>query len=209
MAEFNKAMGYDWTPEEQAQQTRLAKQLNALDFVENYPQDESSRLIQDSSIGYALCAELKAQHHTQVQMLAEYGQERVSLELRAWRETPYDRNDPWAAPCEMLIVAGDSSRIYPLDERADVVIAVREAQRCEVAISDQCRDRNDYELYMKHGQVLAFWQLCERCHSWLLGMARVEKESDADPDRKAKHFREVVTMYGNATRDLTPFMRGR
>lgn len=207
MAEFNKATGYEWTAEEQAQQTRLAKQLNMLDFARKYPQDETSRLIHDSSYGYALFAELKVRHQSQVQTLARYEQERVKLHAKAWRETSYDRDDAWSAPCDQLILASDPSWIHPLDDRYNVVIAVPDLNQCDVAISDQCRDRTDAELFMQDGQVLGYWNTCDRCHAWLAGMARAEKEPDDDPERKAKHAREVEVMYGNATRNLTPLMR--
>ncbi|WP_155771362.1 hypothetical protein [Mycobacterium asiaticum] len=79
--------------------------------------------------------------------------------------------------------------------------------QCDIDITDECAERNDHELVMEHGQVLGYWNGCSRCLEWLSAMARVEREPDSDPERKAKHVREVAHRYGSATRDLTPFMR--
>ncbi|MGV0721553.1 hypothetical protein ABQF53_12720 [Mycolicibacterium elephantis] len=194
---------------------KLADQLSELDFVVKYRQNETSAAIENSSYGYALWQELLARHRAEVQTLADYGVTKMHRRARDFCGLePIERDNAWAQPCETLIVASDPSYVHPLTTVYNVITAVPDIECCDIAITPNCTDRYDDELFVKHGQMLGFWHACTACISWLLEMARVEHEQrDPEDDdqeaieRKAKHFREVWSAFGHPTRNLTGFMR--
>jgi hypothetical protein len=205
-----QAAGMPWEPptvEEQVAIDRLATQLVALDTTRTYPQSESSAMIQPSVYGQALWQELLTRHRLEVQALAQYGVTKIPRAAQAWQDKPFDRDNPFDDPHEMLIVAADPSVIYPLTATYDVCIAVPDNTDCQIAITERCSGAATDELFVKHGQMLGYWHACTNCLSWLQAKARVEWESNDDLERKEKHFFEIDLSFGKQTRDLTRFMR--
>jgi hypothetical protein len=203
------------TPRQKQAVDKLADQSAELDCVENYYPNEQSQTIENSSYGYALWQELLARHRAEVQMLADYGVTKVRREAQYFRGAkPYDRDDPWNPPCEMLTVASDPSYVHPLTSAYPLITAVPDSRCCDIAITSKCNDRADDELFVKHGQMLGFWHACHNCLSWLCEMARVEHEHIAGCDseqelldRKLEHFHQVWQLFGYPSRDLSGFMR--
>ena len=79
---------------------------------------------------------------------------------------------------------------------------------CWVNISDDCTNSDDTQLFMQRGEICAYWSSCITCYSWLLGVARAERESiEPDPQRRAKHVMEVVDRWGDVSVDLSSYMR--
>jgi len=205
-----KASGLPWEPpseKERAAIDKLSDQLVELDFSKANAPDSMSAFIQDSLYGYALYQELRARHQAGVQKLAEYTATKVPRHAQHWREEPFDRDDPWATPREMLMVARAPGNVYPLTEFYNLVVAVPPGTGCDVAITEKCTGLDEENLDMKCGQLLAHFDVCGNCMDWLLAKARVEWESNDDVTSKEAHFYEVEATLGKPARDLTRFMR--
>lgn len=205
-----KASGLPWEPpsaKERAAIDKLSDQLVELDFSKANAPDSMSAFIQDSLYGYALYQQLLARHHADVQKLAEYGETKIPRHAQHWREERFDRDNPWAAPRQILMVARVPGYIYPLTDSYDLVVAVPPGTGCDVAITEKCSGTDDDNLDMAHGQMLAHWDVCGNCIAWLVAKAQVERESNDDLASKEAHFYEVDATLGKPARDLTRFMR--
>jgi hypothetical protein len=158
-----------------------------------YQQSDEDRLIQYSTWGHAL-----------------WGY------LRSWR-TPVASP---GAPCPQMIIASANPDWFfrvetddPAGDQTDYLHHAYANQNldsvgCRVNISDNCTDSDNTQLFMQRGEVMAYWSSCDTCYSWLLGVARAEREPvDDDPQRRAKHILEVLQRWGEASIDLSSHMR--